>query len=106
MKFQNIVDSAHRNRDCSISAKNGKYIIQIYSDGAQGNIKRSDGTVICRFVISDNTMKIAPAKKETPYEFGYECYPFLLTDKISKISEIPNINVKDLYEILDEFAEK
>lgn len=106
MKIWNIVDLLYQNKNSSIPVKNGKYIIQIYSDGIQGNIKGVDGTVICRFVISDSAMKFAFAKNASMYEFGYEFHSLLLTDEISKVSEMPNINAKELYEVLVEFAKK
>lgn len=104
MKIQNIVDLIHQNKNSSISVKNGKYIIQIYFDGNQGNIKEADGTVICRFVISNNAMRFAPAKKACQYEFGYEFYSILLLDEVSKIFEMPLPNAKYIYDILLEFA--
>lgn len=43
MKIQNIADLLHQNKNLSIPVENGKYIIQIYSDGIQGNIIRENG---------------------------------------------------------------
>lgn len=105
MKINNIVNLLHQNKNSSISVKNGKCIIQIYSDGNQGNIKGADGSIICRFVISGNVMKFAPAKKASQYEFAYEFYSILLLDEVSKISEMPLPNAKEIYDILIEFAE-
>lgn len=88
-----------RLRQCSGSYTkiNGGNVIQVYSNGQQGNIKRLDESVLCRFEINDIYFSVAPAKMNNPTEFGYEKYFIPITADASVMKRIPHSDADEIY---------
>lgn len=103
MKISELMELIRENRGNFI--REGKYVMQIYSDGDRGNIKRTNETVLCAFDLVDDGIRIAPTKEELPYEYSYVYLHIGLEENIESISEQSNKNAKELGEVFGNFAE-
>lgn len=101
MKINSLICKLKQNYGSYI--KIDKYIIQIYSNGRRGNVKRKNEAIVCAFDIEEERIMIAPAKEDLPMEFGYTRYAFGKTEEIEKISQISHKDSKEIYEVFINF---
>lgn len=87
-----------------ILVKDG-YTLQIYSDGINGNIKRTDNSVLCRFYIKQHKKEIQFSFEKCCFvkEFDYERYPVQCTTDLSEVEKIDHKNAKELCEVILKF---
>lgn len=102
MAIRELMLLIRRNRGRFIGAS--KYMMQIYSNGERGNIKRGDNTVLCAFDLLEDEIRIAPTKEGSPYEFGYDYLHIGTEDSVESISKLPHKNAKELGEVLINFV--
>lgn len=93
------------NKDCYIYLCDTKYVLQVYSNGKQGNIKRSDKTVLVRFNIDEDDINFCFSKKNNPREFGYDKYSISLESELTAVKKIPHHDAEELYMVLSDFVE-
>ncbi len=102
--MNNVIRKIIDNGSGMTSIHDGKYILQVYSGAKQGNITRTNGTVLCRFYIDEEIISFAFAKQNNPMEFGYEKYPISLEADTNAIRNIPHRDAEELYKVLIIFA--
>ena len=76
------------------------YSFQIYMDGKNGNIHKPDGTLLVGIFFDDTNFKFYFAKKNEPYEWGYDGYFVAKSEDISSIFGISHADAKKLYEVI------
>lgn len=81
------------------------YRIKIYSDGMNGNIKKHNETILCRFCMEQSKQKIwfSFAKECCTTEFGYKKFPILYSEDITEIKKIEHKDAKELSEVISKF---
>lgn len=104
MNISNLTKKIQKNPNTYIQIN--KYGIQIYSSGKAGNICRSDGTVVCRFNITDEKFMIAPAKEDAPYEVGYNIFSIEIDEKIEAIGKIAHKDSDEIFHVFQIYVEE
>lgn len=77
------------------------YSLQIYEGGKAGNIFRKNGTILCKFYITEMHYSFCFSKPEIPYEFGYDKYSISLDSDLDAIKIIYHKDSAELYSVLN-----
>ncbi|MCR4960570.1 MAG: hypothetical protein K6A74_03880 [Lachnospiraceae bacterium] len=83
----------------------GSYYLNAFSDGYQGNIRRSDNTVLTRYCIKDDLIKFAFQQESDPRFFFSFFYDVSREENLEEVKKISNPHAEELYTVLKRFIE-
>lgn len=101
--MKRFIYKVKKEKGNTLAIGNYQYILQSYNEGSCGNIKRMNGTVLCKFYIDDvnQIIDFCFQKVKSPFEFDYTKYSIPFCSKVETIGKIPNNNAKELLHVLD-----